>query len=268
MITPKQVEDKKFSKVMRGFSPEEVDEFLDEIILTMESMINENNALKIQVSNLQDDLASYKRSETSMLNTLESAKKLMTDISESAEKRAEIIVHNARLEADVIQKDARDSVIKLTEEGERLRNMVDGFKEKYRRLLENELTQLDGSSEDLFAELEREFGASKASKKEKAVFPAEDMKIYNPEAVAADQAEEVSDEAEAETASANTLVIDKDAVDKMLKENLGFDGKAETDTEAEAADEIVSEEADQEKADDGDQDQDQVASDLRKTIVL
>lgn len=222
MITPKQVEDKKFSKVMRGFSPEEVDEFLDEIILTMESMINENNALKIQVSNLQDDLASYKRSETSMLNTLESAKKLMTDISESAEKRAEIIVHNARLEADVIQKDARDSVIKLTEEGERLRNMVGVFKEKYKKLLENELTQLDGSSEDLFAELEREFSISKEAKVEKVISAAlpeeDDVKIADTRVI-----NSLKDEPK--TTSSDTIVINRNSVEELLKENLDFEEK-------------------------------------------
>lgn len=226
MITPKQIEDKHFSKVMRGFSPEEVDEFLDEIIIDMERLISENNALKKQVSNLQDDLASYKRSETSMLNTLESAKKLMTDISESAEKRAEIIVHNAKLEADVIQKDAKDSVVKLTEEGERLRVMVGGFKEKYRKLLENELTQLDGSSEDLFAELEREFATSKVAKSLKDSESAEDVKVY-------------SKETEPEKTSDNTIVINKNSVDELLKESLGFEEKTENEEKTDLSKTIV-----------------------------
>lgn len=266
MITPKQIEDKNFSKVMRGYSPEQVDEFLDEIIIEMENLINENNALKKQVSNLQDDLASYKRSETSMLNTLESAKKLMTDISESAEKRAEIIVHNANLEADVIQKDARDSVIKLTEEGERLRNMVGGFKEKYRKLLENELTQLEGSSEDLFAELEKEFGSAKAQNREMSAFQEEDANLRTPETAASDDNKktQVVEAADVADLSNDTLVIDREAVDKMLKESLGFDAKAETAEEAEAENDASSETAELSDI----SSLDQIDLDLRKTIVL
>ena len=157
MITPLDIENKQFSKSMRGFNIDEVDEFLDEIIVDLQKIMDENAKLKDEVQSLNQELNKYKKSETSMMNTLESAKKLMNDISESAERRAEIIIKNAQLDAEVIQRDAKESVSKLTEEGERLRQKVARYREKYRQLLEDELNELDGSSEDLFAALERDF---------------------------------------------------------------------------------------------------------------
>lgn len=157
MITPQEIETKEFSKSMRGYNAEEVDEFLDMIILDLQQLLDENARQQKTIKSLESDLSQYKRSETSVLNTLESAKKLMNDISESAEKRAEIIIRNAQLDAETIQREARDSVSKLTEEGEKLKYRLSIFRERYRRLLEDQLSQIEGSSEELFAELEREF---------------------------------------------------------------------------------------------------------------
>ncbi|MGN0658348.1 MAG: DivIVA domain-containing protein [Emergencia sp.] len=157
MITPLEIENKEFSKSMRGYNAEEVDEFLDEIYLDLQELIAENEKLKAAVDTLNKELEQCRKSESSVLNTLESAKKLMNDISESAEKRAEIIIRNAQMDAEVIQRDARDSVSKLTEEGEKLKGKVSRFRERYRQMLEDELSQLEGSSEDLFADLEKEF---------------------------------------------------------------------------------------------------------------
>ena len=92
MITPLEIENKEFSKAVRGYKAEEVDEFLDEIILDLQALLAEREQLKAQVEKLNQDLVQYKKSESSVINTLESAKKLMNDISESAEKRAEIII--------------------------------------------------------------------------------------------------------------------------------------------------------------------------------
>ena len=114
MITPYDIEVKEFSKSLRGFNPEEVDDFLGEIYLTLQQLINENELLKEKVQMLTLDMEKYQRSEKSVANTIESAKKLMNDISESAERRAEIIIKNAQLDAEVIQRDAKESVARLT----------------------------------------------------------------------------------------------------------------------------------------------------------
>ena len=42
MITPFDIEKKEFSKGVRGYSIEEVDEFLDQIIVDLEKVIKEN----------------------------------------------------------------------------------------------------------------------------------------------------------------------------------------------------------------------------------
>lgn len=228
MITPLEIENKEFSKSVRGYKAEEVDEFLDEIILDLQALLAEREQLKAQVEKLNQDMVQYKKSESSVLNTLESAKKLMNDISESAEKRAEIIIRNAQMDAESIQREARDSVSKLTEEGEKLAVKVSRFRDRYRQLLEDELNQLEGSSEDLFADLEAEFMPASMAEAPKAAERAEAVpddritaSVYEtagrqPQAETAPEAEDLP---KGRTAR-DTVVMDR-SLEEILREDFG-----------------------------------------------
>ena len=49
MITPLDIENKKFAKqMMNGYSVEEVDEFLDDLTIDYEKAYKENSELKIE----------------------------------------------------------------------------------------------------------------------------------------------------------------------------------------------------------------------------
>ena len=125
MITPADIENKDFSRVKRGYDMEEVDDFLDLIIVDMEKLLRENRQLKEEVAKAQTHVDQHMSTETSVYETLEAAKSLMNDIAASAERRAEILLKNAELEASLITKDAKDSISRLTAEGNRLRSRVE-----------------------------------------------------------------------------------------------------------------------------------------------
>lgn len=157
MITPLDIENKEFAIVKKGFDTDQVDDFLNLIIVDMEKLIRENKALKAEAVRLKEQLESTQGSESSIVQTLEAAKELMNDISASSERRAQILLKNAELDAEVIQREARESVQKYTEEGNKLFERLERFKKKYRNLLEDELERLDGVAEDLFEEFEGDF---------------------------------------------------------------------------------------------------------------
>lgn len=215
MVTLNDIEVKEFSKTLRGFNPEEVDDFLGEIYLTLQQLMNENELLKEKVNVLSKDMEKYHNSQQSVASTMESAKKLMNDISESAERRAEIIIKNAQMDAEVIQRDAKESIARMTEEGERLKQKVNRYRERYRQLLEDELSQLEGSSEDLFAELEKEFMPASMTKAMSApTAPA--MTQTRPQ-------KPVQVEKKAAPVSKATVVIDNKSIEEILKESYGVD---------------------------------------------
>lgn len=157
MITPADIEYKEFTKAVRGYKEEEVDAFLDLIIVDMEKLIRENKKLKEELQKARGQVDKHISSETSVYETLEAAKSLMNDIAASAERRAEVLLKNAELEASLITKEARESISRLTEEGNNLRVKVETLRARYRRMLEDELERLNYGSGDMLAEFEKEF---------------------------------------------------------------------------------------------------------------
>lgn len=156
MITPLDIQNKAFGKGVRGYREEEVDSFLDVITLDLEKLMNENAQLKKQVAQLSGELQRYKGSEGAVLETLEAAKALMSDISASSEKRAEILLKNAELDAELITREAKESVERLKEEGASLESKVSSFRMRYRNLLETELEKFDSLTQELFEEMQME----------------------------------------------------------------------------------------------------------------
>ena len=157
MITPADIENKEFSRVKKGYSEEEVDEFLDLIIVDMEKLIRENRQLKNELSKAHTQVDKHMSTETSIYETLESARSLMNDIAASAERRAEILLKNAELEASLITREAKESVSKYTEEGNRLKGRLEYLRERYRKMLEGELERLESTGADIFEVFEKDF---------------------------------------------------------------------------------------------------------------
>ena len=157
MITPADIENKEFSRAKKGYNEEEVDEFLDLIIVDMEKLIRENRQLKEELSKAHVQVDKHMSTETSVYETLESARSLMNDIAASAERRAEILLKNAELEANLITREAKESIARYTEEGSRLKGRVEMLRERYRKMLEAELEKLDFNGTDFLADFENDF---------------------------------------------------------------------------------------------------------------
>jgi len=156
MITPNDIQEKEFTRGVRGYKEDEVNAFLDLITLDMDKLLQENRSLNEKIRSLNEEIDRLKGSEGSIFETLETAKALMSDISASAEKRAEIVLKNAELEADRIQKDAIESVERLREEAVSLSSRWNQFRTKYKNLLENEMERFEGLSADFLIDSEME----------------------------------------------------------------------------------------------------------------
>ena len=152
MITPVNIEQKEFTRGVRGYKEEEVDTFLNLIILEMENLIRTNRELSDENSKLKEELATSRNTESEVLETLETAKRLMSEISASAEKRAEVLLKNAELDADLIRREARETSERFMDESKSIRTRVSALREKYKNLLEAELERFDMLSADIFPE--------------------------------------------------------------------------------------------------------------------
>ena len=167
MITPLDIQNKEFSKGVRGYKEDEVDGFLDLLTVDMEKLLNENAALKNEALRLTSELQKYKGSEDAVLETLEAAKALMGDISTSAEKRADILLQNAELDAQLIMREAKESVERLTEESLHLKQRFSSFQTKFKNMLESELERFDTLSSEIFEEFRIEEQLAEAAPRQR-----------------------------------------------------------------------------------------------------
>lgn len=154
MISPLEIQEKEFSRGLKGFKEDEVNEFLDQITLDLEHLLEENRQLKAEKQQMEEDLKKYQSSEGAVLQTLETAKALMGELSASAEKRAQILLKNAELDAQRMQREAKENIERMQEENAALRNRFTSFQKRYKRMLEEELQRFDNLASDLFPELE------------------------------------------------------------------------------------------------------------------
>lgn len=177
MISPLEIQEKEFSRSLKGFKEDEVNEFLDRITLDLERILEENRQLRAEKEQLTEELKKYKSSESAVLDTLETAKALMGDISASAEKRAQILLKNAEMEAQNMQREAKEAIERMNEESAALRGRVKSFRAKYRQLLEMELQHFDYMTEELFPELKSspQAAAPKSAEKPRSGLKMKDL---------------------------------------------------------------------------------------------
>ncbi len=95
MITPAEIQNQRFKKSFRGYSENEVDDFLDRITADYEKLMHENEKLKEDAIFATRELEQYKRLEKNLQDTLEVAQKTANEVIENAKKNAKEMRDNA-----------------------------------------------------------------------------------------------------------------------------------------------------------------------------
>lgn len=104
MLTPQEVQDKKFAKaVFGGYDMGEVDEFLDQIVSDYEQLYKENAILKGKLKTLAEKVEEYRSVDEQMRQTLARAKRESDEQIESAKQQSA----EMRTEADEYSRTVR-----------------------------------------------------------------------------------------------------------------------------------------------------------------
>ena len=149
MITPLEIENKKFSKqMMNGYNVDEVDDFLDELTLDYGKLYKENAELKAQREELDDDVGKYKNIENTIQNTLIMAQKTADEVQEVAKKQAEQIIKDAEFQAKNSVEELNTQILLKQKELEDLKKQFDVYKAKMESLLISQLELLKDHKED------------------------------------------------------------------------------------------------------------------------
>ena len=109
------IHNKTFSKGLRGYSEEEVNDFLQQIVADYEQIYREHREMAEQMDQMKTKLANYERISETMSNTLQLAKDTAESVKKNAKRDADILVSNARAQSKRQIQEAEDSRRKLVE---------------------------------------------------------------------------------------------------------------------------------------------------------
>lgn len=168
MLKPMDIHNKEFKKSMRGYDAEEVDSFLDEIIVDFEKMQRELDVLKTQISNYSDNMSSYREKEASLNNTLLSAQRFADQLKKDAEEKAAQIIASAEEEARKILGGTEERYNKVLADYTALASRYNDAKERMKEYFQNQINSLDQeevgiSAEDVASYIKQDEAASTAS---------------------------------------------------------------------------------------------------------
>ena len=149
MLTPLDIENKKFSKqMMSGYSVDEVDEFLDEITADYEKLYKESAEAKNKIEDMQEDMAKYKNIENTLNNTLIMAQTAVDDVKNLAKQQAEAILNEAQANAKQAVAELEQDIVMKQKELEELQKQFDVYKAKMESLLISQLELLKDVNKD------------------------------------------------------------------------------------------------------------------------
>ena len=117
MITPMDIHNKTFSKGLRGYSEEEVNDFLRQIVTDYEQIYREHREMEEEMDQMKVKLSNYERISDTMTATLQLAKDTAENVKKNAKRNADILISNAKMEGDRQVKDAEDYRRRLRELG-------------------------------------------------------------------------------------------------------------------------------------------------------
>ncbi|MCL4494142.1 MAG: DivIVA domain-containing protein [Firmicutes bacterium] len=145
-LTPLDIVNKEFKHGFRGYSEDDVNEFLDEIVRDYEALIKENDELKENTSGMTERLEQYRKLEATLQNTLVIAQQTAEEVKTAARKEAELIVREAEARAEEIVRQAESRAREVETQLVQLRYESEKFRAQVKSLLESQLRLVSDAS--------------------------------------------------------------------------------------------------------------------------
>ena len=143
MLTPMDIHNKTFSKGLRGYAQEEVEQFLEEVVNDYEKIYREHREMQEETDMLRTKLKNYETMETTMTSTLMMAQETAENVKVNARKEAELIIAKAETEKEQMLRDTADSLRNAQEQYNQIMADISVFRAKLRSLLESQLELVD-----------------------------------------------------------------------------------------------------------------------------
>ena len=112
-LTPLDVRRYDFGKSLRGYDPERVEQFREQVAEELERLTRSSQDLEQKAKGFHEQLRAFRERDKALNDALVSAQQLRGEIRESSEREAALIVREARAQAETEMENARGEIRKL-----------------------------------------------------------------------------------------------------------------------------------------------------------
>ena len=142
MMTLDDIRNVEFNRG-RGYRADEVDDFIDNCVDTMEALVRENEELNRKMKVLADKVNEYRADEDAIRSALLNAQRAGDTVLRDANAKAEQILKEAQEKAQSIREDAKGAIAAENEELARMQREVTAFKERLMKLYKEHVALLN-----------------------------------------------------------------------------------------------------------------------------
>lgn len=148
MLTPLDIQNKKFNKTFRGYDSTDVDQFMIEVAKNYERLLQENMDLKENVERVTIKLEHYQHMESTLHSTLVIAQETAEEVKLNAKRECELMMKEMEVRGQRMLDDAATKVRRMNVEYEEMRKHAQVFRIRQKTLLAAQLEMLKKDEED------------------------------------------------------------------------------------------------------------------------
>lgn len=142
-LTVLEIESREFAHRMRGYDPQAVRAFLQEVSVHYEEILTENYRMREDQITLREEVERFRTLENTLKESLLLAQKSADETRHNAHKEAELILKEARMQAENIESEALQRIGQLTSQIEQLQARRQALMTELRVFLQAHLQSVD-----------------------------------------------------------------------------------------------------------------------------
>ncbi|MDB4881674.1 MAG: divIVA [Gemmatimonadetes bacterium] len=112
-LTPLDVRRYDFGRSLRGYDPERVEQFREQVAEELERLTRQTQELEAKAKGFHEQLRAFRERDKALNDALVSAQQLRGEIREQSEREASLIIREARSEAERYLENSRTESRKL-----------------------------------------------------------------------------------------------------------------------------------------------------------
>ena len=154
-ITPLEIRQKAFERVLRGYDKDEVNAYLQSLSQEWKRTLDEVKEVRIKYEATEREVTKLREVESSLYKTLKTAEDTGANVIEQANKTAELVLREAQMKADAMLNEAKAKAKNTIEEAEFVSKQMLAEMEDRLKMLGQHYKTLELHKDNLLADMKR-----------------------------------------------------------------------------------------------------------------